>query len=152
MICNSFDVISSQFFSLLIIIKQRFFFLSIYRRSLRLTSRSKSAEGRSLVKPSSPSHAIGPAQFNLIQNSPVNRQASEIMAFDSEDSEDEAEVRSPVIGQGSPNLRSLMVDEKPMEDEGSSGRLCMMTPFEIEGKSKVYGQVLSKTLPNKMTT
>ncbi|XP_054754693.2 rho guanine nucleotide exchange factor 17-like [Lytechinus pictus] len=89
-----------------------------HRRSLRLTSRSKSAEGRSLMK--SPSHFIGPAEFNSVQTSPVNRQASEIMAFDSEDSEDDVEVRSPVIGQDTSHLGPLMVDEKPMEDEGSS--------------------------------
>ena len=50
----------------------------------------------------------------------MNQQASEIMAFDTDDSEEEEEVISPGTGIA-PEIR-LQVDDVPME-EASSGRL-----------------------------
>ncbi|XP_072170852.1 rho guanine nucleotide exchange factor 17-like [Diadema setosum] len=88
-----------------------------HRRSLRISPVPKNsrAKRKSPVLP----NITGPG-FNSVQNTPVNRQASEIMAFDSEDSEEEGDVTSPALGQGSGELGPLMVEEKPMEDEGSS--------------------------------
>ena len=52
---------------------------------------------------------------------PVNNAASDIMAFDSDDSDEDEDITSPVLGQAPADMR-LQVEDMSVE-EASSGEL-----------------------------